>query len=411
MKNYLESFLTQFSTQVDFYKEAASICRSQLEQILKERAIRAIVTDRVKREDRLEAKLTSRNNERAYQSIDEIYDDIVDLAGVRVALYFPASRFEVCDIINSLFQVEQKKEFPITGVPKAQFDNYEKRFDGYFADHYRIRLQPSSLNVDLRRYVTARIEVQVASVLMHAWAEVEHDLIYKPMSGKISRDEHQILDELNGLVLAAELALERLQAAVENRVNAAHAVFNNHYELGAFLHELLPTSDGTSRTVRMGNVDILFDLLKAADSNTRKDVEHLFEMLGEISETAPLAGQLLDLFILEKPELSEKFDSLLARRAQLNENDEYARAFTKFLMSWAAIERSLMRGRSVLNWSRLPELDGLTVSEQQGLIRFRHMRNLLVHGIELPTIDQLANAANELERVQEKLNPTAEDTP
>jgi ppGpp synthetase/RelA/SpoT-type nucleotidyltranferase len=25
------------------------------------------------------------------------------------------------------------------------------------------------------------VEIQVASVLMHAWAEVEHDLVYKPV--------------------------------------------------------------------------------------------------------------------------------------------------------------------------------------------------------------------------------------
>jgi ppGpp synthetase/RelA/SpoT-type nucleotidyltranferase len=405
MSNYIEGFLTQFSTQVDFYKEAAAICRSQLEQILKERAIRAIVTDRVKREDRLEAKLKSRNEIRPYQNIDEIYDDIADLAGVRVALYFPASRIEVCEIINSLFQVEQKKEFPIQDAPRRQSDTYDKRFDGYFADHYRIRLQPSSLNVDVRRYVTARIEVQVASVLMHAWAEVEHDLIYKPMSGKISRDEHQILDELNGLVLSAELALERLQTAVENRVNALNAVFNNHYELGAFLHELLPNTPKTSRTVQIGNVDILFELLKAANANTKKDVENLFKALGEGVEAAPLAGQLLDLFILEKPELSDKFDSLLARRAQLNENDAYARAFTKFLMSWANLERSLMKpGRNFLLWSRLPEINELARFDQQKLMRLRQMRNSLVHGIELPTIDQLMDASFDLEHLQEKLN-------
>ena len=48
---------------------------------------------------------------------------------------------------------------------------------------------------------------------MHAWSEVEHDLIYKPMQGTLSEEELAILDELNGLVLTGEIALERLQAA------------------------------------------------------------------------------------------------------------------------------------------------------------------------------------------------------
>ena len=48
---------------------------------------------------------------------------------------------------------------------------------------------------------------------MHAWSEVEHDLVYKPLNGTLSEEELAILDELNGLVLAGEIALERLHIA------------------------------------------------------------------------------------------------------------------------------------------------------------------------------------------------------
>jgi len=48
---------------------------------------------------------------------------------------------------------------------------------------------------------------------MLAWAEVEHDLVYKPTQGELSEDEYAILDELNTMVLAGEVMLERLQSA------------------------------------------------------------------------------------------------------------------------------------------------------------------------------------------------------
>ena len=48
-------------------------------------------------------------------------------------------------------------------------------------------MQDSSLDETQKQYATAKIEVQVGSVLMHAWAEVEHDLIYKPESGELSQ--------------------------------------------------------------------------------------------------------------------------------------------------------------------------------------------------------------------------------
>ena len=60
---------------------------------------------------------------------------------------------------------------------------------------------------------------------MHAWSEVEHDLVYKPMQGTLSEEELAILDELNGLVLTGEIALERLQAAGNERIQNSKATF------------------------------------------------------------------------------------------------------------------------------------------------------------------------------------------
>ena len=117
----------------------------------------------------------------------------------------------------------------------AQNPTYPKRFSGYWATHYRVQLRESSLNDAQNRYKDARIEIQVASVLMHAWAEVEHDLVYKPLQGKLSENEYAILDELNGLVIAGEIALERLQKAGEARVTTGGRAFSNHYDLAAHL--------------------------------------------------------------------------------------------------------------------------------------------------------------------------------
>ena len=50
-------------------------------------------------------------------------------------------------------------------------------------------MKEESLDKTQQKYATARIEIQVASVLMHAWSEVEHDLVYKPLSGTLSEEE------------------------------------------------------------------------------------------------------------------------------------------------------------------------------------------------------------------------------
>lgn len=87
------------------------------------------------------------------------------------------------------------------------------------------------------RYAQAKIEIQVASVLMHAWAEVEHDLLYKPLGGEPLLGEHAILDEINGIVMAGEIALERLQNAMKLRFSLEQQRFTNHFELAACIYD------------------------------------------------------------------------------------------------------------------------------------------------------------------------------
>jgi ppGpp synthetase/RelA/SpoT-type nucleotidyltranferase len=100
------------------------------------------VTHRAKRPAALLAKLRERDQERRYASSQAIRDDIADLAGVRIALYFPEDRENIGMVLRENFTIDLEKNFPRDGKPKRQL----KRFDGYRADHYRIYMQDSSLD-------------------------------------------------------------------------------------------------------------------------------------------------------------------------------------------------------------------------------------------------------------------------
>jgi hypothetical protein len=116
---------------------------------------------------------------------------------------------------------------------------------------------------------------------MHAWAEVNHDLAYKPTTGELSTEEYAILDELNGLVLTGEIALERLQRAVDERISRQRAPFRNHYELADYLHDFVRSRDpGQKDEPRMGRADVLLRFLELAGLNS---LEELARFLEEVS--------------------------------------------------------------------------------------------------------------------------------
>ena len=88
----------------------------QLENALQAAGIRAIVTSRAKAPGRLKSKVLIRNSRRSvpYKNMREIYEDIADLCGVRVSLYFPGDRDKADSLINDLFTLLETKQFPGT---------------------------------------------------------------------------------------------------------------------------------------------------------------------------------------------------------------------------------------------------------------------------------------------------------
>src|SRR5438046_5941989 len=99
----IDDFMAQYERAYDFYREAAHLCQEHCEMQLAQKGIRAIVTSRAKRPDRLYQKIKQRSSGKNYCSVNHIYEDIIDLAGVRIALYFPGDQEEVDKMINAEF--------------------------------------------------------------------------------------------------------------------------------------------------------------------------------------------------------------------------------------------------------------------------------------------------------------------
>src|ERR1700689_3157442 len=159
----IDQFLARYTKEYDFYNQSASITRQKLEAELQAAGVRCIVTARAKSFSSLEQKCRKREVSKGeYASIEQVYDDIVDLAGARVALYFSGEVDQVDGTIARLFKIVEKREFPDKG--KVRPGN--PRFSGYTATHYRVQLKEDDLSDTEKRYAAARVEIQVASVLM-----------------------------------------------------------------------------------------------------------------------------------------------------------------------------------------------------------------------------------------------------
>ncbi|WP_158263121.1 RelA/SpoT domain-containing protein [Amycolatopsis sp. CA-128772] len=408
-------FVARYVKEYDYYSHAARLVAEILEENLRTAGVRCMVTSRAKSVSRLADKCRKRALDKPYSSIEDIYNDIADLAGVRVALYFPAEEEQVdAEISRSFHRLEPAKRFPREekqatdeGEPR-----YVKRFSGYKATHHRVQLKESELGEPDRRYAGARVEVQVASVLMHGWAEVEHDLVYKPLEGALSTEELAILDQLNGLVLAGEIALERLQAAGESRVAQEGRQFVNHYELTVHLLDRAKTvlADKEVHDWGLGRVDLLFDLLVRLGKATPKALKPYLEDLHGNVEMRPLAEQVVDALLAEDAARYDVFRSVRAESYGrgphgASESSSLDQQIGRFLRLWAELEVLVRRlddgaGQPVgLVLRRLADRwpDNARIFKEAD--NLRRLRNQLVHGIEPPDLAIVSDASDLLERI------------
>jgi ppGpp synthetase/RelA/SpoT-type nucleotidyltranferase len=416
----IDEFISRYRKEVDFYDQAARLVAQLLEARLQAAGIRAMVTSRAKAVGRLESKVRDRAKRKNYMTVDDIYADIPDLAGARVALYFPAQGNQVELLINEVFVVGHTKTFP-EGTNSA----YPKRFSGYSATHYRVRLRESTLADSQKRYAEAPVEIQVASVLMHAWSEVEHDLVYKPYQGALSEDEYAILDELNGMVLAGEIALERLQRAGDARVAARGRVFANHYELAAHLLSVLRGfAEPDVLDSGLGRVDLLFDLLARLGLSAPEAIDRYLEALHPDLERRPIADQIVDQVLSEDAKRYEIYEAIRVSRPSPDVSAEATEplqpdvheAMGEFLSAWIDFERltremvppDLQKHGPIMPTLRvLSSLFDLDEDTRFQFERLRRMRNQLVHGIEIPDPQDLREAARQLDAIRKRLFPSA----
>jgi hypothetical protein len=179
------------------------------------------------------------------------------------------------------------------------------------------------------------------SVDAYAWAEVEHDLIYKPLAGPLSGEEYAILDELNGLVLAGEIMLERLQEAGQSRVRSSGSHFKNHYELASYLAREAadPAHEEPIGSKEMGRVDVLSALLRRLAIDNSDDLVAHLHVLHDDYERRPLAEQVIDALIENDDAKYEMYRQVRARIDDTDDTDGEARQEMRhFLQAWRDLE-------------------------------------------------------------------------
>lgn len=159
------------------------------------------VTFRVKDEDSANRKISA--NAQRYTG----YESLTDVLGLRVICYFADEVDKVGEVIRREFAVDSAQS-----VDKRT--THDPKEFGYMSLHYIASItQARSEMTEYARFKDTVFEIQIRSILQHAWAEIEHDLGYKVAEG-IPREHRRSFSMLSSLLEMADRDFGALREAV-----------------------------------------------------------------------------------------------------------------------------------------------------------------------------------------------------
>jgi putative GTP pyrophosphokinase len=165
----IESAVGEYQDILSRYQGFVNALKLLLKQLLSTKDIRVVnIEARAKTIESFRAKI-----EREDKNYSDPLKQVMDLAGIRIITYQISDIEPISDLIKEAFSIDEKNS-----VDKSKFLETD-RF-GYLSIHYVIQL--NELRSKLPEYVSfagMSAEIQIRTVLQHAWAAIDHKLRYK----------------------------------------------------------------------------------------------------------------------------------------------------------------------------------------------------------------------------------------
>ena len=232
----IEKFIDEYKSQKATYKEFGKIVSKIIRTILKNNEFRyQFVPYRSKGINSLRKKIIE---DKRFQKLKTV-TEIDDLAGCRIIFYL--------DKDIERFRNHIYTEF---NVIKEELKYSE---DEYNALHFVVNFNKDRLKLmEYAKYSSLKCEIQLTTVLYHAWSEMNHDIIYKPQKELSNFDKQtfsslkkEFSDVMKNHIKEAQHTFDFISYKVEN-IKQGKQVFdikflNNiiHSESNNELHENL----------------------------------------------------------------------------------------------------------------------------------------------------------------------------
>lgn len=240
----IDSSVNWFIENRHLYKKLCYKIESILSEVLEvEKVTFHAINSRVKQVESFKNKISN-------EKYDRPLEQITDFSGIRIITYVEDDVKKISEIVEKIFEIDNEKS-----IDKSKSLGTDKV--GYKSVHYIAKLKNDRLNlVEYKSLEGLVFEIQISTILQHAWAEIEHDRNYK-FSGKLpdeiarrfmllsgsleiaDREFNNISKEIDGISSKVEIGtksgnlnFEINSTSLQQFINTKFGIlFSNEYEL------------------------------------------------------------------------------------------------------------------------------------------------------------------------------------
>lgn len=130
-------------------------------------------------------------------------EDLTDISGIRIILYFETDIDKVCNIISNTFNIDKSNS--VDNSNRLSTDKV-----GYRSVHYVCDIGEGRKELSEYEFISnLKCEIQVRTVLQHAWAELTHDRNYK-LGAKLPDHIQRKINLYSGMLEIADLGFSEI---------------------------------------------------------------------------------------------------------------------------------------------------------------------------------------------------------
>lgn len=138
---------------------------------------------------------------------------LTDIAGIRVILFFEKDVDKVCEIIRGTFNVDADNS-------SDNFSRLSIDRIGYRSTHYVCDVgEQRSIMMEYKSFRGLKFEVQVRTILQHAWANLTHERNYK-LGIKLPEHIQRKINLYSGMLEIADIGFSEIVSNIEEYVSS-----------------------------------------------------------------------------------------------------------------------------------------------------------------------------------------------